>query len=519
MNKKCFVSTILLLLSATIGEGMAQKDLGTEDLNIYRKEGLKHFLHSDSIPEDFIKEPNKMAPDSLITVRTIDRQGRPVPFCRIVFVDRDEKTTRSFHETATNENGYAYYDALGETFSINAHLYEYNPVTKASRSQHKKIGQLYNAHDNKIVTVEWEPFPAGTGKIEGRVSDQYGKSLTKFELTLNYLQGVRTDWSESYETYQSIEVNNSQGRYELAGLASRTYSYMLRAEDYAAYVWDFDMGSFTIPEEPNAMARLDIEVEAKELFYGRALYKDGSPIYPAFYELLFPTTEQLWPTEEDGSFRVALTKRDLQDFMETTEGKINIIASQNNKRVKTGEVNIKQLSKDLNNFTKFEFEKIEIPVETKTPDTEAISQNKVTFTPTVNLSDAPSLKGKVLPELEVFKITLSPKDTKDKMLIVCFFDFNQRPSRNCILQLSKKTQELKEKGIIICAVQASEIEQEKLDEWIKENNISFPVGMIPENIDTLKSRWGVKSLPWLILTDKEHIVIDEGFNISDIGNF
>jgi len=28
--------------------------------------------------------------------------------------------------------------------------------------------------------------------------------------------------------------------------------------------------------------------------------------------------------------------------------------------------------------------------------------------------------------------------------------------------------------------------------------------------------WGVKSLPWLILTDKEHIVRAEGFNINEL---
>ena len=28
--------------------------------------------------------------------------------------------------------------------------------------------------------------------------------------------------------------------------------------------------------------------------------------------------------------------------------------------------------------------------------------------------------------------------------------------------------------------------------------------------------WGVKSLPWLILTDKEHVVTAEGFSLDDL---
>jgi len=365
MNKKCFVLMILLLLSVTIGHGLTQKDFGTDKYhNIYRKEGLKNFLHSDSIPEDLLKDPNKMDPDSLITVRTIDRQDRPVPYCRIVFVDRDEKITRSFHDTATNENGYAFCDVLGETFSINAHLYEYNPATKASHSQHKKIGRLYNAHDNKLVTIKWDTFPAGTGKVEGHVSDQYGKPLTKFKLKLNYLQGVRTGWSESYSTYQSIEVNNPQGHFEIKRLAPRTYSYNVQAEDYSAYALDSDMGSFTVPEEPNAVVRLDIEVEAKELLYGKAFYQDGSPVDKGMWLTLFEeyTPEQRLKYHErgryfansidpNGIFRVTLSKKEREELLQCTGGHVEI----SDRSGKIGQVHIDKLSKEPQQAPAFYF--------------------------------------------------------------------------------------------------------------------------------------------------------------------
>ncbi len=72
-------------------------------------------------------------------------------------------------------------------------------------------------------------------------------------------------------------------------------------------------------------------------------------------------------------------------------------------------------------------------------------------------------------------------------------------------------------GIEIFAVQVSKIEQLRFDEWIKENDINFPVGMIKENEEQTRFNWGVKALPWLILTDKEHIVLDEGFAVSEMG--
>jgi hypothetical protein len=82
--------------------------------------------------------------------------------------------------------------------------------------------------------------------------------------------------------------------------------------------------------------------------------------------------------------------------------------------------------------------------------------------------------------------------------------------------LNKKEPELKSQGIQVVAIHASNIEKEKLDEWIKENKIEFPVGMIQDNEEETKLNWGVKSLPWLIMTDKNHIVTNEGFSINEL---
>ncbi len=129
-----------------------------------------------------------------------------------------------------------------------------------------------------------------------------------------------------------------------------------------------------------------------------------------------------------------------------------------------------------------------------------------------------SLTGKQLPDFNDVIINQSALNSIDKKLLVCFFDIEQRPSRNCILELSKKAKELTEKDIEIIAVQISQIEQANLDDWIKENQITFPVGMIKENEEQTKFNWGVKALPWLILTNKEHVVQAEGFSIAELDN-
>ena len=134
----------------------------------------------------------------------------------------------------------------------------------------------------------------------------------------------------------------------------------------------------------------------------------------------------------------------------------------------------------------------------------------------INYPAPTSLICKKLPELKDLGINLSLTDVNDKSMLVVFFDMEQRPSRNCILQLSKRAQELRAKDIVIIAVQASKIERAKLDEWTKENDIPFKIGMVEGDSEKIRFNWGVKSLPWLILTDDKHVVTAEGFGLDEL---
>ena len=121
-----------------------------------------------------------------------------------------------------------------------------------------------------------------------------------------------------------------------------------------------------------------------------------------------------------------------------------------------------------------------------------------------------------MPEFKDLKVELSGADIDDKIVLVCFFDIQQRPSRNCLRQLSAKAQELKTRGVVIAAAQISKVDENTLAEWLKENEMSFPVGMIDGDQQQTRFTWGIKSLPWLILTDKKHVVVAEGFAIGEL---
>ena len=130
------------------------------------------------------------------------------------------------------------------------------------------------------------------------------------------------------------------------------------------------------------------------------------------------------------------------------------------------------------------------------------------------LEFAEPLLGKPLPELNRMNITL--EQVKDKNILVCFFDMNQRPSRSCILQLTRQAKFLKQKNISFIAVQTVKVDENALHKWATENNISFPIGMIQDNEECIRFDWAVCSLPWLILTDTDQIVRAEGFGMGEL---
>ncbi len=128
----------------------------------------------------------------------------------------------------------------------------------------------------------------------------------------------------------------------------------------------------------------------------------------------------------------------------------------------------------------------------------------------------PSLMGSPFPKLNELGVDLSEADTDGKIMLVCFWDMEQRPSRNCIMRLAKQAQQLKQKGVTVVAVQASKIDENTLNDWVKNYNIPFPVGMVQGDEEKARFNWGVRSLPWLILTDRKHVVTAEGFGVNEL---
>ena len=127
-----------------------------------------------------------------------------------------------------------------------------------------------------------------------------------------------------------------------------------------------------------------------------------------------------------------------------------------------------------------------------------------------------SLVGQALPDITALNLNLDSNQILDQKILLCFCDMTQRPSRHYVEELVKKAEELKGKGVVVALVQAEPTEQKDLDEWIAKYQIPFAVGVLKDQSGKTKFAWGVKALPWLILTDKQHVVQAEGFAIDKL---
>ncbi|HDY64609.1 MAG TPA: carboxypeptidase regulatory-like domain-containing protein, partial [Phycisphaerae bacterium] len=130
-----------------------------------------------------------------------------------------------------------------------------------------------------------------------------------------------------------------------------------------------------------------------------------------------------------------------------------------------------------------------------------------------------SLLGKPLGDLEQFGLKPASEIAAGKRMLICFWNMEQRPSRHCIRGLAEKADELAKKGVVVVSVHASAVEPDKLKAWTVKYKIPFSAGAVSagaKKSERTLRKWGVRALPWLILTDKGHIVHAEGFPLGEL---
>ena len=312
----------------------------------------------------------------------------------------------------------------------------------------------------------------------GKVVDSDGKGLANARLLI-MLQGPR--WGSSIGRYSAADV---EGNYEIKALASECkYSIEASADGYGrdrivieagqAVNNRFDAGTITLQA-----ANLSVS--------GVVVDSDDNPVSGANVSC-YGETQPRSRNQTDAEGKFTLEK--------ICAGRIQISANKSGASQMYGHIETEGGATD-----------IRIVISQRSTSTRYEPKRP------------PSLVGRPLPELKEVGIDLPPAETDGKIMLVCMFDMEQRPSRHCVTQLAKQAGQLREKGVTFVAIQASKVDQNTLDEWVKKYNVPFSVGMIRGDAEKARFTWGVRSLPWLILTDSEHIIRTAGFRVNDLND-
>jgi hypothetical protein len=147
---------------------------------------------------------------------------------------------------------------------------------------------------------------------------------------------------------------------------------------------------------------------------------------------------------------------------------------------------------------------------------EAVASDLARYAANDPAAEAPSLLGQALPAVQALKIDALPVALSNRMVLLCFFDLLQRPSRYCVTELAGRAAELDAKGVSMLAVQTSPVDPNALADFAKSNNLVCPLGRIESEEQKTRFNWGIRFQPWLILTDRSHIIRAEGFSVGEL---
>ena len=344
----------------------------------------------------------------------------------------------------------------------------------ARQEQRNLAAAVQIDEDTKTLDIKLEPGVTFTGKV----LDPDGKGIANARILIMLRV---SSWGSTIA--RDIGQSNAEGNFEVKAIpAEHKYSITASAEGYGQNRTEvhtddavdnrLDMGALTLAVANLSVSGVVVDTNDKPVADARiSTYGEGQP------------NNSRAQTDANGKFTIE----------KICAGKIRISANISGRTRLYGNIETEGGATDV---------KVVI---SERPSTSRYVPKR-----------PPSLVGRPLPELKDLKIEISSADLSDKMLLLCFWDMQQRPSRNCIMRLAKQAEQLKQKGVVVVAVQASKVNENALNEWMKKYNIPFPVGMVQGDEEKTRFTWGARSLPWLILTNPQHIVRAEDFRLSEL---
>ena len=406
----------------------------------------------------------KLDPPNLITGMVRDPAGAPVAGLVL----------KAFPEYRAN---------LGEVKTDAQGHFEFEWTPRRSSSSMDKVAIL--ARDLKRNLAVAEDLEDDTTTLDlrlapglimaGQVEDPDGKPITNLNVTVYLWAG------NSGSSFTTLAVTNAQGRFEVTGLpVNRRYSAGVSAQGYGS-------ASTSIQEATTDTNRVELAPFVLKIadrpIAGQVVDAENKPV-PNVYVHVSGQGQPNASVRTDDQGRFA--------FGAVCEGTVRLYANYQNSYGNTS---------------------------AEAGDTNIVLTLGARSGGYQEMVRPPSLVHKPLPDLAALGFAFGTLPA-GKPLLLCLFDFEQRPSRRCLRLLTEQHESLRQRGLAVAAVQATFTTADALKAWRQTQEVPFPVGCVT-NLSA-KTGWAVGleklpwPLPWLILTDAKRQVTAEGFDLDEL---
>ena len=469
------------------------KEYGQKDIDAHADNAMDHRLNIDALT---------LPPANLsVSGKIVDAQGKAVPDARVEGSGEDQPRPN----TLTDERGNFILDGLCE-----GKVYIRADISRGGKRLSARVHTDAGASGISIVIREGRPVSYYIGAktyeqiiessnkfIAGVAVDENGSPVAGVPVGVCCIKRQREEgkFSWTYSSYSTLsDITDMQGQFAIELEEDAEYNLRFSPDKQAAIiVYDITARrkdlKVTLPEGGTVSGRLLRMEKGKKVPVPHAEVKIQQTDRSAYTHLGFER-DRTTVTDSEGRFRFEHIRTKIRPDGSRSDQQWEHVP-------RVWEILYSDTSKTIAFY-----------------DDTAIEDFELVVKP--SLTDTQSLVGGAMPGFDCIKIDLSADQIKDKAMLVCFFDMNQRPSRNAIIQLVRQAEELKQKGVTVIAIQVSTVDKDALNKWVKNRSISFPVAMVLGDEEEIRFAWVVKSLPWLILADREHIVRSEGFVLNEL---
>jgi hypothetical protein len=241
----------------------------------------------------------------------------------------------------------------------------YEPIPSAFGYRHQYL--LYNRifEGPETIDFQFDSFPKADAKLSGRVLDENGDPLKEFFIDVRTKMNWDVMKNPDGKFYKIIGYHvpfiSNDGTFELGGLPDG--EVLASVIPFQNEVYEFDRGK-EIVLLAGKTSTIELKLTAKDIFYGRVLFRDGSPAVakPASWPranilLVMPMpgegiargvmSRSVADVEDDGYFAVHLSEAEIEQ-LKSGRGKlvINIRTAQDDPPKYMGEFPFALLAKD-----------------------------------------------------------------------------------------------------------------------------------------------------------------------------